>query len=233
MRADLPTSQQFLVSTLDALSANIAILDEAGTIVGVNESWRCFADDNGLKWPDCGVGRNYLAVIEASSSGDSSDEAVQAARGMRELLAGRRDRSYLEYPCHGPDERRWFEMRATRFNISSGSWLVVAHEDITSRKLAEQALQETRELAVAARYEEQERLREAERRRDIAEGLGDVLAALNSNKSLEEVLDLIATQARRLFDTRAVGIYSLEAEVGASAYQSGLATKHSSQHRGC
>jgi signal transduction histidine kinase len=138
---------------------------------------------------------------------------------MRELLAGQRDQVCLEYPCHSPAERRWFEMRATRFNTSGGSWLVVAHEDITSRKLAEQALQETRELAVAARYEEQERLREAERRREIAEGLGDVLAALNSNQFLEEVLDLIAAQARRLFDTRAVGIYSLEAEVGTLAIE--------------
>ena len=218
MRANLPTSQQFLVSALNALSANIAILDEAGTIVGVNESWRRFADDNGLKWPDYGLGRDYLAVIEAAL-GDLSEGAVQAASLMRELLAGQRDRSYLEYPCHSPDESRWFEMRATRFNTSSGAWLVIAHEDITSRKLAEQALQETRELAVVVRYEEQERLREAERRRDIAEGLGDVMAALNSNQSLEKVLNLIATQARRLLDTRAVGIYSLGAEVGTLAVE--------------
>ena len=89
MHADLPTSQQFLVCALDALSANIAILDEAGTIIGVNESWRRFADDNGLNWPDYGVGRDYLAVLEATS-GDSSEGAIQAANHMRELLAGQR-----------------------------------------------------------------------------------------------------------------------------------------------
>ena len=60
---------------------------------------------------------------------------------------------------------------------------------------------------------EQERWRESERRRQIAEGLRDILAALNSDQSLESILDLIAAQARQLLDTQAVGIYRLESEV--------------------
>jgi len=86
--------------------------------------------------------------------------------------------------------------------------------DITERKRVEQALQEAKEAAEAARREEWERRQEAERRRQIAEGLADVLGALNSNQSLEEVLDLIVTQARDLLDTRAVGIYGLGADLG-------------------
>jgi signal transduction histidine kinase len=60
---------------------------------------------------------------------------------------------------------------------------------------------------------EEERWRESERRRRIAEGLRDILAALNSDQSLESILDLIAAQARQLLDTQAVGIYRLESEV--------------------
>jgi signal transduction histidine kinase len=60
--------------------------------------------------------------------------------------------------------------------------------------------------------EGQERWREAERRRLIAESLRDILAALNSNQPLPSILDLIAAQARRLLDTQAVGIYHLESE---------------------
>jgi PAS domain S-box-containing protein len=86
--------------------------------------------------------------------------------------------------------------------------------DIAERKRVEQALQEAKEAAEAARREEWERRQEAERRRQIAEGLADVLGALNSNQSLEEVLDLIVTQARDLLDTRAVGIYGLGADLG-------------------
>jgi signal transduction histidine kinase len=91
--------------------------------------------------------------------------------------------------------------------------------DITERKRIEGAFHEAMEAAEAARYEEHERRQEAERRRQVAESLGDVLTALNSNQSLEEVLDLIAAQARQLLDTRAVGIYGLGAEVGAFAIE--------------
>jgi signal transduction histidine kinase len=60
---------------------------------------------------------------------------------------------------------------------------------------------------------EEERWRESDRRRRIAEGLRDVLTALNSDQTLESILDLIAAQARHLLDTQAVGIYRLESGV--------------------
>ena len=66
---------------------------------------------------------------------------------------------------------------------------------------------------------EEERWREAERRRLIAESLRDILAALNSNQPLPTILDLIAAQARRLLDTQAVGIYRLESEADSWAVE--------------
>ena len=36
-------AEALLRSTLDALSAHIAVLDEAGTIIAVNQAWRAFA----------------------------------------------------------------------------------------------------------------------------------------------------------------------------------------------
>ena len=59
---------------------------------------------------------------------------------------------------------------------------------------------------------EEERWRESERRRRIAESLRDILAALNSDQTLETVLDLIAAQASHLLEAQAVGIYRLESE---------------------
>ena len=80
-------------------------------------------------------------------------------------------------------------------------------------------LQKAKEAAEGARRREEERRWEAERRGQIAESLGGVLAALNSSQALDEVLDLIAVQARELLGTRAVGIYSLEDEAGTLAIQ--------------
>jgi len=62
--------------------------------------------------------------------------------------------------------------------------------------------------------EEGERLREAQRRREVAEGLRDILASLNSDRPLAQVLDYIATLAHKLLSTDAVAIYRLDAEAG-------------------
>jgi signal transduction histidine kinase len=72
---------------------------------------------------------------------------------------------------------------------------------------------------VVPRDQNQERWREAERRRLIAESLREILAALNSDQSLSAILDLIAAQARRLLDTQAVGIYRLVSEADRWAVQ--------------
>ena len=47
--AALLETKYFLQSTLDALSANIALLDEHGEILLVNKAWRDFAEQNGLQ----------------------------------------------------------------------------------------------------------------------------------------------------------------------------------------
>ena len=90
--------------------------------------------------------------------------------------------------------------------------LLLVAEDITEDVHAEQLLEAARDTAEAARREAAARLHEAERRRLIAESLRAILAALNSDQPLEAVLDLIASRARRLLDTQAVGIYRLESE---------------------
>jgi signal transduction histidine kinase/tetratricopeptide (TPR) repeat protein len=132
------SSQRFWQSVLDALSASIAILDEAGTIVAVNAPWRRFAEDNHLGWADYGIGRNYLAVAEAPS-GDGAEQALEAASGVREVMAGVRDQFQMQYPCHSLTEERWFAMNVTRFQSGQGVQVVVTHEDITARVRTEAA----------------------------------------------------------------------------------------------
>mgnify|MGYP005842121631 FL=1 len=58
--------------------------------------------------------------------------------------------------------------------------------------------------------EEQERRREADQRREVAEGLRDILATLNSNRPLDEVLDYIVAQACRLLGTEMGALFRLQ-----------------------
>jgi GAF domain-containing protein len=55
--------------------------------------------------------------------------------------------------------------------------------------------------------EEQERRQEADRRRVVAEGLRDILNILNSNRPLEEILQIIVRQAMRLTESDAAAIF--------------------------
>ncbi|HWG89676.1 MAG TPA: PAS domain S-box protein [Candidatus Thermoplasmatota archaeon] len=141
--AALEESRRFLQGTLDGLSAQIAILESDGTILAVNEAWRRFAEENGSTGNDS-VGTNYLGVCDGAS-GAFTEEAPTAAAGIRAVLEGRQDHFYLEYPCHGPTEQRWFILRATRFPGDGPPRCVVAHENITARRLAEDALKATLE----------------------------------------------------------------------------------------
>jgi diguanylate cyclase (GGDEF)-like protein len=135
----LRESRQFLQSTLDALSAKIAILDESGKIVAVNAAWGQPSEGNPLTGASIGPGMNYLEVCRAAL-GSGVAEATAIAAGIGALVMDRSDEFTLEYPCLQADPQRWFGVRATRFADSVESRVVVAHEEITTRKLAEERL---------------------------------------------------------------------------------------------
>jgi signal transduction histidine kinase len=60
----------------------------------------------------------------------------------------------------------------------------------------------------------EERTHEIERRRQVAEGLRDILTILNSNRPLDEILDSILEQACRLLGTDAGVVYQLQEHGG-------------------
>jgi PAS domain S-box-containing protein len=142
--AALSNAERFTHQTIDALPTHIAVLNEHGIIIATNKSWRAFAQmNNGPR--TAYEGQNYLAVCDRSV-GSGDDGAAAIAAGIRSVIAGLRSEFELEYPCHSPAARRWFRMRVTRFAAPGPMRIVVAHDDITSRKLAEEGLQERNHL---------------------------------------------------------------------------------------
>jgi len=136
---------EFLQKSLDCLRSHIAILTEDGIIIAVNASWNTFATSNGLAEEFCGRGANYLYSCD-QATGECSEEAANVARGIRDVIAQKQEHFYLEYPCHSPSEQRWFCVRVTRFEIVGSTCIVVTHDQITERKLAEIKLQEANRL---------------------------------------------------------------------------------------
>ncbi|MFB6125495.1 MAG: bacterio-opsin activator domain-containing protein [Halanaeroarchaeum sp.] len=112
--------------TLDELPLNLAIVAADGEIVATNRGWERFGDAAGRQTGD--VGTNYFAAA-------AEDDAAVA--GIRAVLAGDREVFAYEYPCHTPERPLWFLMRVTRFVHEGDPYAVVAHVDITERRLAE------------------------------------------------------------------------------------------------
>lgn len=176
LEAALRESERFARSTVDALSAHIAILDETGRIIAANQAWLDFAHENDAPGDaQSYIGSNYLAVCDLAQ-GDDSAEADAVAAGIRSVIAGEQSSFELEYPCHAPTEQRWFVARVTRFPGDGPLRIVVAHENITERKLAELA---TRQYA--SRLELLHEIDRAILRADQPQPLAQaVLAALQS-----------------------------------------------------
>jgi PAS domain-containing protein len=149
-------ARSFSQAVLDALPMQLAVLNGAGSIIGVNEAWLRFAADNGGS-PLTGVGANYLEVAR-DARGPGSEEGAHAAAGIRSVLSGASPRFTMEYPCPSPDRRRWFLLLAVLLRVETPH-CVVAHVEITDRKLAEERLRES-----------EERLRRVESQRERGPG---------------------------------------------------------------
>lgn len=133
----MENSFEFLNLVMDAIADQIAVIDERGQIVYVNQSWTCFGKSD-QKPDDCDwASFNYLAVCErAAENGDTFGQ--DASAGIRAVMAQQEASFELEYPCHSPHQKRWFIMRVTPFSLRGQQFLVITHQNVTERKLAEQ-----------------------------------------------------------------------------------------------
>ena len=149
----LRTHEEFHVAIFDSLSKHIAVLDENGVIITVNEAWRRHSRDNGgsaeLANP---IGVNYLQMCNLPGRECGHTNSAQLLAGIRAVLEGRQSEFSMEYPFHSPDQTCWFYVHVTRMQgLRPG--VIVIHQDVTDRKIAELALEESRrELVLVANH---------------------------------------------------------------------------------
>lgn len=147
-RADaaLQENEAFKLAILNSVAAEIAVLDREGIILVVNEAWRRFALENGTEpgqpAPHTEVGANYLSVCQADVGLSADDDGLKSGDGIRAVLDGSSPGFNLEYPCHSPNEKRWFSMSVTPLG-SKGGGAVVVHTNITARRQIEARLTES------------------------------------------------------------------------------------------
>ena len=143
---ELKRSQALTRDIIDSLDSHIALLDGAGCIVMVNKSWRDFARENDGDEALLAEGADYLESCRRASCGDDAEKAKAMIEGIGRVLAGDAEAFEMEYPCHSPDLKRWFLLRAHRLN-SGEPGCVAAHIDITMLRAAEENLRRNEALS--------------------------------------------------------------------------------------
>lgn len=175
-------SMWFAASTIDALSAHIAVLDIKGDILAVNKAWRDFPQINTRTSPNPGVGTNYLTYLE-TTNGDKASYNWDIALGLRQVVQGEIISFSLPYPRSTPEESMWFNCRVTSF--PDNEFIVIAHENITEQI---KARNQTRETA--------RRL----------QSMANLFAEVSKSSDLESAFRRVAEQAIDLFRVHAVFI---------------------------
>ncbi|GAB6146662.1 LuxR C-terminal-related transcriptional regulator [Desulfocicer niacini] len=129
---------------LNSLSAHIAVIDQNGKIIKTNRAWQHFATSNHIGMQPDMLNINYLEICDLAQ--EDSDENIRlVAQGIRQVIQGEIEEFVMDYPCHSPEQKRWFYMRAIRVPGSNPLRIVISHENITPLKLAEDKIRQREE----------------------------------------------------------------------------------------
>jgi len=119
----------------NSTDAHLAILDDQGIILDVNDAWNLFAQNNGGDVRTCGPGAEYFRIC--SPSAGCTEAAEIAYEGIRQVQQGLLPRFDIEYPCGSPTEKCWYLMRVLPLKGRPGM-VLISHENISKRKQAEE-----------------------------------------------------------------------------------------------
>ncbi|MBB5366979.1 MULTISPECIES: PAS domain S-box protein [unclassified Janthinobacterium] len=174
----LRDAERFFHSTIDSLTDRVLVLNQAGEIVHANQACIAFAGHAASEV-------QYLQFCETDRRWQRKS-GQELASGIRAVIAGLADTYTLEYEFSTPAGARWSQARVSRFLGEGPLRVVVAHSDITERKLMDGALRQShaqlRQLALhleTAKEDERKRIS-----RDIHDELGQNLLALRIDISM-------------------------------------------------
>ncbi len=140
----LPNREAFSLQAMDALTAEIAVVDEKGIILAVNRAWRDLANAEAVT--NVNENSNYLEVCD-TASGPGSEFSKEIATGIREVLQNRISVFTKEYPCDITTDslivKRWFKVTVTPIAGDGPGRVIISHEDITERLQKEEAIKQS------------------------------------------------------------------------------------------
>ncbi|WP_085373460.1 ATP-binding protein [Magnetospirillum sp. ME-1] len=139
--AELAITRDKLALIIDCMPQHIAVLDRHGVITLVNEAWRKFSIENGGSSTFC-IGEYYGSVCGGMEASECPPQLT--LHTLMDVITGQSPGISLEYPCHSPTEQRWFKMDISPISGAEPGAIVV-HTNITSRKIMEMNVQNSRD----------------------------------------------------------------------------------------
>jgi len=135
-----------LAGILNALPANVALVDRQGVVVEVNGRWASHPPSDALFGPAFASGTNYLNACRAVR-GPLADAADAVANGLASVLAGRAAITPpLEYACTLASRRTWYRTLVCALSADPAEGAVVMHIDVSDRRQTEETLAQSQKL---------------------------------------------------------------------------------------
>jgi PAS domain-containing protein len=128
----LQESEKFLRTTLDALTSEIAILDDTAHIIAANASWKQLVGSDVTGVTDSGVRHSELDLYAIMPTVETMQLQAIAA-DIKDVLEGRRELLRYEYPCKHTGSQLWIVVRFTTFTVRSDRFAVLVRQDVTER----------------------------------------------------------------------------------------------------
>ena len=133
----LQNATQRQAAILNALPAQIALLDSAGHFQEVNESWRQFVWQNDQLIEKNILFESYINFCERLIGPDLKETSA-AIEGIRSVLNGQATNYAHEFSCTIKGDTQWFRLVVAPLSINEERGVVVMHLNVTDRVRAEE-----------------------------------------------------------------------------------------------
>lgn len=142
---------QLLATTMDALPAQIALIDSAGTVISANTAWRSADESTSLVVSASAPGDNFLTAL-AASTGTEQGIARRLYNSISLVLGGVEARADLEFSIVRNGVVRWWRAIASPLRESGRNGAVLMFLDSSEKHRAQEAIvQANRHLGLAQR----------------------------------------------------------------------------------
>ena len=137
----LSESHQFLKSVFNSLHISLAVLDENGMIIQLNDSWKRHDHNFGLLGPNCRIGMNYFEICDEvkKNSGDDIDLA-NAAAVVKNSIDDTLSRKNINITDEIGIGNNYFKFTARFFEWPETYRIIIAFEDITCSRKSEEKI---------------------------------------------------------------------------------------------